>query len=218
MKVMEEVVWKVTYPRNSHDNFLIENRDWNSVQHLWAKLLSVKTLPEFFSGDQEYGITRLRDLQFDREKEFRPNNPKAGRKTFSLVLGYNGSKYSGYQQQKGANVITVEDDLDLAFGRKLIASGRTDKDVSALSQVVCFSTFDNDVTCEKIMEQVQAAESIKNHNIAIWECERVPRKFHPIFSATWRRYIYAFPLNSGIYGDEKKTDIDVNFVNSCLNR
>lgn len=213
------VEWKSSCPRNSHDQFLIEDRDWISVGKLWSSLLKLKNLPPFFAGDELYGITRLNQLKFDREKEFASNNPKSGRKTFAFVLGYDGSQYSGYQQQKGSNVKTVEDDLDLMFGRKLIASGRTDKDVSALSQVVCFSTFENDTNSETIMEKVLSSDPITNHHIAVWECQRVPRKFHPIFSATWRRYIYVFPIKVGAYDvDGKMCDIDVAFVNRSLSR
>ena len=50
----------------------------------------------------------------------------------------------------------------------------------------------------------------------IWDCKRVSRKFHPIFSATWRRYIYLFPVSPGLYEDD--IDVDVAFVDRCFSR
>jgi tRNA U38,U39,U40 pseudouridine synthase TruA len=32
--------------------------------------------------------------------------------------------------------------------------------------------------------------------LRIFQCVQVPRSFHALFSATWRRYIYAFPLRT----------------------
>jgi hypothetical protein len=33
--------------------------------------------------------------------EFSSNDPRYKRKTFAIRIGYNGSKYNGYQRQKG---------------------------------------------------------------------------------------------------------------------
>jgi tRNA pseudouridine(38-40) synthase len=131
-------------------------------------------------------------------------------------LAYDGTKYFGYQQQNEPTTKTVEDDLDIAFGRKLLGAGRTDKDVSALSQVISFSTFE-DIDSETLLTSIRASEPFVSNRLAVWDCIRLPRKFHPVFCATWRRYLYLFPVSDGIYG-EGKIDVDLPFINRCLER
>ena len=36
-------------------------------------------------------------------------------------------------------------------------------------------------------------------SLAVWEVVRAPKRFHALFSATWRRYLYLFPLKNGEY-------------------
>lgn len=33
--------------------------------------------------------------------------------------------------------------------------------------------------------------------LSVWEVVRAPKRFHALFSASWRRYIYLFPLENG---------------------
>jgi hypothetical protein len=208
--------WKSNYDRSSHEPFLFHNRNWSLVQNFWSYLLATKSFPSNFYGDETYGITNLRKLEFDAEKEFNPKNSKSNRKTFAFVLAYDGTKYFGYQQQNEPTTKTVEDDLDIAFGRKLLGAGRTDKDVSALSQVISFSTFE-DIDSETLLTSIRASEPFVSNRLAVWDCIRLPRKFHPVFCATWRRYLYLFPVTDGIYGEEK-IDVDIPFINRCLER
>jgi tRNA pseudouridine(38-40) synthase len=177
-------------------------------------LIAKKSFSPIFQGDEEYGITNLNQLEFNREKEFDPKNTNEKRKTFAFVLAYDGTKYSGFQFQKGQDVKTVEGDLEIAFGRKIMASGRTDKDVSALSQVVSLSTFE-DLNEEELLSQIRSSEPFTENRLGVWQCVRVPRRFHPVFCATWRRYLFLFPVNSGPHGEEK-IDVDLSFVNRSL--
>lgn len=210
--------WKsqTAIDRGSHEAFFFHQRDWSKVECYWGSLLRLKVIPSVIAGDEIYGITKLKQLSFDNRTDFQRNDPKEKRQTFAFVIGYDGNQYNGYQQQKGSDVRTVEDDLDLAFKRKLIASGRTDKGVSALSQVVSFSTYDK-ASLEDIVSIVKSSEPFQSNRLALWDAERVPRKFHPIFSATWRRYVYIFPVNHGSYGSEG-IDVDCNFINRCFDR
>lgn len=86
--------------------------------------------------------------------------------------------------------------------------------MSALSQIISFHTFD-DVTADEILQQLKASEACRSGQLIGWECYRVPRRFHALYSATWRRYVYVFPLNPGPYCG---FDVDVDFVNQCLHR
>ena len=114
--------------------------------------------------------------------------------------------------------------------------------MSAVSQTVSFATFDA-LTAEDILQMIKASAGAQAGRLNISACFRVPRVFHPLFSASWRRYLYIFPLNSGRYefcmaggkveedeGKEKKeeeigkekaagwsgVDVDVTFVNEAL--
>lgn len=211
-----EIYWKNSIERNSHDDFLYTNRNWSSIEKYWGLLITKKHFSSIFQGNDEYGITNLHKLEFNRTKEFDPKNTNEKRKTFAFVLAYDGTKYSGFQLQKGQDVKTVEADLEIAFSRKIMASGRTDKDVSALSQVVSFSTFE-DLNEETLLSEIRNTEPFLQNRLAVWDCVRVPRRFHPVFCATWRRYLYLFPVNSGPFGEEK-IDIDLAFVNGSLQK
>jgi tRNA U38,U39,U40 pseudouridine synthase TruA len=117
--------------------------------------------------------------------------------------------------QKGIHgVLTVEDDIEASLGRKVVAAGRTDKDVSAVSQVISFATFD-DVNATDILNKLRDCEAVKSGRLAIFDCRRVPKRFHALFSATWRRYLYVFPLNSGPF---QGVDVDCAFVDRCLKK
>jgi tRNA U38,U39,U40 pseudouridine synthase TruA len=90
----------------------------------------------------------------------------------------------------------VEDDLRDCLGRTFMAAGRTDKGVSALSQVISFYVNKDHLLDEKtLLEQIQSHPAIQSGRLAVFDCQTVPRKFHALFSATWRRYMYLYPLN-----------------------
>ena len=209
------VSWKNHLDRSSHIDFFNE-RDWESIGKFWGDLIRTHQFPEIINGDEEFGLTKLAPYAFDRCLQAKKNDPKEKRKSFAFVIGYDGNRYCGYQQQKGTDMTTVEDDLDKAFNRKLVASGRTDKSVSAISQVVTFSTYD-DIVLEDIVDQVKSSEPFQSHRLTLLDFARVPRKFHPIFCATWRRYVYLFPLNHGDHGTEC-VDVDCAFINESFSK
>ena len=137
--------------------------------------MTLSILPEFVLGDHEFGVTDLSVIYTAGYGEFNSNDPRSNiiyvlpfiefsivqvwsfllrltsfnirfkRKTFALRIGYDGTKYNGYQIQKGVvgTKTTVEEDIEASLGRKVVAAGRTDKDVSAVSQIVSFTTFDD---------------------------------------------------------------------------
>jgi hypothetical protein len=149
---------------------LIDERDWDMVAKFWSDLMLRSSLPIFVSGDplSGYGLTNMKSIHAIGIEEYASKDPRFKRQTFALRIGYDGSKYNGYQMQKGisltcgrpllrsapqkvlifsygpllttlegvVNVRTVESDVMAALGgRTCVAAGRTDKDVSALSQV-----------------------------------------------------------------------------------
>jgi hypothetical protein len=213
---LTEVLDKVNFSKDraTHVGFF-RDRDWERVGDYWSHLIKEKYMPDFVRGDRLYGITDLSKLHFDASYEFGPNNPKGKRKTFAFIIGYDGSKYSGFQKQANSTVATVESDIEEAFSRKVSAAGRTDKDVSAMSQVISFSTFD-DITIEEICDKTRQSRPFLENKLVIWDALRLPRKFHPLFCATWRRYVFLFPLNKGSF--YHGVDVDIEFVNECFLR
>lgn len=208
--------------RYSHEGFFLA-RNWDSIEKVWKRLMkshSAEALPAIFQGYQNgdpFGMTDVDAINAAGQREFTSGNPKFRRTTLAFSIGYLGSAYSGYQQQRGVDgIVTVEDDLDSLLGRKVVAAGRTDKGVSALSQVVSFATYDP-IDGNQLLATMRSSEPCMSGRLAVWNCKRVPRKFHPLFGAKWRRYIYLFPLNAGAFLPNN-VDVDVDFINRAFSR
>lgn len=189
--------------RTSHIPFL-GSRDWSKAENFWTHAVknSSAKLPTFVEGDEQYGVTRLEALYKAgmRGEFFSKDGRYNKRKTFALRIGYVGSKYNGYQQQyKVPGIYTVEDDLKRALGATSYGAGRTDRGVSAVSQVIGLWSTGPDVTSEEILERVRRSDGVQGGRLAAYECYRVPKKFNARSTATWRRYLYLLPLNTGNY-------------------
>jgi tRNA pseudouridine(38-40) synthase len=191
------------------------------VEKIWRTLIerqSIELLPPIICGnsvENPFGLTDLNEIHRIGQVEFSSGDPKYKRTTLAFCIGYLGSAYTGYQQQRGVEgILTVEDDLDQIFGKKAVAAGRTDKGVSAFSQIVSFSTYDA-VSPDEIIQRARQSESCRSGRLAIWNCKRVPRKFHPLFGATWRRYLYLFPLQPGSFSPYS-CDVDIAFITEAL--
>jgi len=202
--------------RNSHVAFFAQ-RDFSTVQSFWKHIVRLDELPPFITGYDAFSVTNLSTIHDIGHREYGSTDPRHKRKTFAVRVGYDGSQYHGYQAQKGVSgVRAVADDIESALGRKVSAAGRTDKGVSAVSQVVSFTTFD-DIEGGDVMRLLKASEGCISGRLNAWECVRVPRKFHSLFSASFRRYIYLFPLVQ--LNDSPSTfDVDVDFVNKALTK
>ena len=92
----------------SQNNF-IDKRNWDLVATFWSNLMSQLALPQFVAGDITggYGITDLKAISASGAKEFASNDPRFKRQTFAIRIGYDGSKYNGYQRQKGMKSCTT---------------------------------------------------------------------------------------------------------------
>ena len=146
--------------------------------------------------------------------EYSSSDPRHKRQTFAVRIGYNGVEYNGYQIQKGSNddIVTVEGDISQALGHSINAAGRTDSNVSAISQIISFHSYE-DLTPAIILEKLENSRACQSKRLGAWDCYRVPRKFHALFSATWRRYLYLLPLQTVDEVHGRRYDIDVSFVN-----
>lgn len=111
------------------------------------------------------------------------------------IVGYDGSKFHGFQIQD--NVRTVQGEIEKALKNItqqdiiIHASGRTDAKVHALGQVFHFDT-------GKEMTENRWRMAI-NHfmpeDIYIYDCCLVDAKFHSRYSATTKEYRYYLSMN-----------------------
>jgi tRNA pseudouridine38-40 synthase len=113
-------------------------------------------------------------------------------RTYKLTLEYDGSKYSGWQDQ--ANARTVQGELKQAaqelFGGEIDVqgSGRTDAGVHAVGQVAHIKT--TRATRMTTAEILRALNDRLPSSVAILECEEAAPRFHARHSAQSRAYFY----------------------------
>eukprot|EP00900_Chrysochromulina_parva_P019014 jgi/Chrpa1/27113/Chrysochromulina_OHIO_Genome00009424-RA len=81
----------------------------------------------------------------------------------------------------------------------LACAGRTDAGVSAIGQLVTFSTFDPTLNFEALSRAVAAAAPSVG-TLRLVSAQTVPRSFHATFSTAWRRYVYLLPANDATLG------------------
>lgn len=106
------------------------------------------------------------------------------------IVSYDGYDYMGYQIQDGLN--TIEENLTRAISAvckkdtKIYASGRTDRGVHALGQVIHFDT-DKSIDPEGWIRAINAYLPL---DIRIKSLEVVDETFHSRFSAKSKEYHY----------------------------
>ena len=107
-----------------------------------------------------------------------------------LVLEYDGSRYHGWQRQRGDLSIqqVLEEALERLTGEpiKLIGSGRTDAGVHALGQVANFRT-NRTIPLKAFHEGLN---STLPYDIAVLEAREAPPEFHARKSALSKTYEY----------------------------
>jgi tRNA pseudouridine38-40 synthase len=109
-----------------------------------------------------------------------------------IVLGYDGSGFSGWSAQPGRR--TVQQTLSEALGRvlrlpappALTVAGRTDAGVHAKGQVVHVEL----PTATDGARLIHRLTGVLPPDIRVFSVERAPDGFDARFSALWRRYSY----------------------------
>lgn len=111
-----------------------------------------------------------------------------------LVLAYDGTKYHGFQIQKGTGLPTIQGTLEKALSMliredvKIIGAGRTDAGVHAKGQVVNFSC-NSAIPVERFS---LALNSLLPEDIVVLKAEEVNADFHACFSAHRKTYCYTY--------------------------
>jgi tRNA pseudouridine38-40 synthase len=107
-----------------------------------------------------------------------------------LLLEYDGSRYHGWQRQRGDLSIqqVLEEALERLTGEpvKLIGSGRTDAGVHALGQVANFRT----ISVIPLKAFHEGLNSMLPYDIAVLEAQEVPPEFHARKAALSKTYEY----------------------------
>ena len=123
---------------------------------------------------------------------------------YKITFSYDGSKYKGYQKQKGIDN-TIQGKIEEALKEinnnkdtKFTSSGRTDKGVSAYKQVGSCDIGVN-ITPYKLK---RAMNSRLHDSIHIIEVEEVNDEFHPRYMLKEKTYIYK--VNIGEYNPIEK--------------
>lgn len=120
--------------------------------------------------------------------------PSAKINSWKIILEYDGSRYSGWQEQRNARTISGE--LRIAaedvFGGdvEVQGSGRTDAGVHALQQVALLKVTApkrHHITGQALVEELNERLPA---DIAVLDVEPAPPRFHPRHDATARRYVY----------------------------
>ena len=143
----------------------------------------------------------------------------------ALVIQYDGSGFSGWQNQKNFTTVqgTLEEkiaELDSIRPVKVIAAGRTDAGVHASGQVVHFDSSGP----IPINKWASALNGRLPESIKVLEAVHVQSNWHACYSAKYRRYRYSIFNGSypnlflqNISWHKYRFRLDVNLMKHALN-
>lgn len=120
---------------------------------------------------------------------------------YKLTIEYDGSRYSGWQLQKGSKSIqgALIDACKLIFPNEKVevyGAGRTDQGVHALGQVAHLDAGKN-------MKPLQLLHKLNDNlpfDIVVKDVQLVPQKFHARYDAVHRCYLYQISKRPSAFG------------------
>ncbi len=120
---------------------------------------------------------------------------------FKLTIEYDGSRYAGWQVQKGERTVqgAFFDACKKIFGEtrfEFFGSGRTDAGVHALGQVAHLDV-DAKISAERLMLSLN--DNLP-YDVNVLAVEQVNSKFHARFDAVERSYIYLITKRRTAFG------------------
>jgi tRNA pseudouridine38-40 synthase len=128
--------------------------------------------------------------RFNRQQKLKAAAQKDFTHHWRLILEYEGSRYSGWQEQSNARTISGE--LRKAVQKvvrgevTIIGAGRTDAGVHALGQVATVKTR----TQQNPETFLQAVNQTLPKDVTVLSIDEVPATFHPRHDALQRVYLY----------------------------
>ena len=112
-------------------------------------------------------------------------------RTLKLTVQYDGTRYHGFQRQKGRVTVqeALEDAVEAVTGERapVVGAGRTDAGVHARGQVVSFKTGSR-IPAERIP---YALNSRLPPDVVVVGAEEVPSSFHARYDAVSKVYSYS---------------------------
>lgn len=119
---------------------------------------------------------------------------------YKLTLEYDGSKFYGWQVQRGLRTVQgeVENALQILFREpiRVNVAGRTDTGVHAIGQVINFRT----AQASPVPDLLRSLNGILPHDVVMKRLEMMPEEFHARHGAKSRQYFYMlskFPVAIG---------------------
>lgn len=135
-------------------------------------------------------------------------------KRYKAIVSYNGQNYFGYQRQNEQVTVqgSIEDALSTALKEaiEIHASGRTDRGVHAVGQVIHFDSKSR-IPEEKLMKIINAHLPVDIKFISIQE---VSKAFHARYDVIGKEYVYKIntnpynPIDAGLYWYVESFDLD----------
>ncbi|MCC6263587.1 MAG: tRNA pseudouridine(38-40) synthase TruA [Bryobacterales bacterium] len=122
--------------------------------------------------------------------------------TWKATVEYDGSRYSGWQEQKNApktvmGALREAIESTLGAQAEMQGAGRTDAGVHALAQVLHIKA--NPKRNLSPAQIVDAANDALGHDIVVLAMEEVPERFHARHHAESRRYLYRISLRKNAF-------------------
>lgn len=141
---------------------------------------------------------------------------------FKLTIEYDGSRYAGWQVQKGERTVqgAFFDACKKVFGEsrfELFGSGRTDAGVHAFGQVAHLEV-DSKISAERLMLSLN--DNLP-YDINILSAEQAHPKFHARYDAVERSYIYLISKRRTAFGKSNvwwiRDELDIEQMKQCAN-
>ena len=115
-----------------------------------------------------------------------------GMRNIQLTIEYDGSRYDGWQKQKGGKGVTIQDKIEEVLKKmtgeeiEVIGAARTEPGVHAYEQIANFKTN----STMKVYEMKHYLNRYLPRDIAVLEALEVADRFHASFNAKSFRYEY----------------------------
>ncbi len=128
------------------------------------------------------------------------------KRNFKLVIGYDGSRYHGWEHKEGRDTVQGRIAKVLAHVSEepvhVIGAGRTDAGVHAKGMVA--NVF---LLCDKTVEELKSyVNRYLPEDIVVYEMEEAEERFHARYNATGKTYCYT------LYNGEGKPLFDRKYV------
>lgn len=128
------------------------------------------------------------------------------KRNFKLVIGYDGSRYHGWEHKEGRDTVQGRIAQVLRHLSKdpvhVIGGGRTDAGVHARGMVANVFLY-----CDRTAEEVKDyVNRYLPEDIVVYELEEVGERFHARYNATGKTYCYT------LYNGERKPLFDRKYV------